>query len=85
MFVQYNCLTSQLLATLKERSVSKSCGNLIEIIEKTKEKHLKQEYLREKLKNLKTSVINSYLENIVDRMIIKGCDINLTGKKIAVN
>ena len=70
---------------MKEQSVSKSYGNLIEIIEKTKEKYLKQEYLTEKLKNLKTGVINSYLENIVDRMIMKGCDISLTGEKIAVN
>ena len=70
---------------MKEQSISKSYGNLIEIIEKTKEKHLKQEYLIEKLKNLKTCVINSYLENIVDIIIIKGCDISPTGEKVAVN
>ena len=70
---------------MKENLVREYYGNLIKLIDKTKEKHLKREYLIEKFNNLNTSVINSYFKNIAGKMNIKVCDINLTGKELYIN
>ena len=66
---------------MKEHLVSERYQNLIKLIDKAEEKHLKRDKLIEKLVNLSTSVIKSYLESIADTMNIDENDINLIGEE----
>lgn len=67
---------------MKEHLVSERYQNLIKLIDKAEEKHLKRDKLIEKLVNLSTSVIKSYLESIADTMNIDENDINLIGEEL---
>lgn len=70
------------MVTLKEHLVSEYYENLIKLIDKAEEKHLKRDQLIEKLANLSTSIIKSYLESIADTMNIDENDISLIGEEL---
>ena len=67
---------------MKEHLVSEYYENLIKLIDKAEEKHLKRYQLIEKLANLSTSIIKSYLESIADTMNIDENDISLIGEEL---
>ena len=67
---------------MKEHLVSEYYENLIKLIDKAEEKHLKRDQLIEKLANLSTSIIKSYLESIADTMNIDENDISLIGEEL---
>ena len=70
------------MVTLKEHLVSEYYENLIKLIDKAEEKHLKRDQLIEKLANLSTSIIKCYLESIADTMNIDENDISLIGEEL---